>query len=327
MRKSAVLIVLLLAAWSLVAAAAKAQGAGVTKEQLDAVIAKLVANGEAWVKDENIPSSGLADLNGLKFDKASAPVITAALRGIKRNPAGLYATGRLLEQIERSGIEAIQAILPEVRTIQMRARSYYRPFPALSKAQAESMGMPKYNPKLTTEAIMTRMGSLADRRAAKVARDLPIAKQNEAVWDIEKASYHMRAIAGTKTDDARTVNAMAMTERASDASFVTIVDAYVAAAPKMDADRAARLYQVLRPLALHLRMANKKNYTCKGKSTLHDESTSVFTAVSEYPGLKIIGLMNRLVVVAKNRNCKKLPVPTTAEIQAYNTKKPKKKKK
>ncbi len=325
MRKSAVLIALLLAAGSLVMTAAPAWAAGVTKEQLDEAIAKLVANGELWAKDETIPTNDRADLKGLKFDKGSAPVTIAALRSIKRNVPSLYATARLLEHLQGSDVETLQAILQEVRTLQMRARSYYRSFPVMSKSHAESMGMPKYNPRLTTAAIMARMASLAGRRGAKKARDLPIAKQNEAAWDIEQATFRIQAIAGTKTDDARAVSAMTLAERASNASFIAIVDAYIAAAPKMEADRAVRLYQMLRVPASRLRMVNRKNYICKGKCLLKDESTSTFTTVPDYPGVKMIALMNKLVVVAKNKRCPKVKVPTAAEIKTYNT--PKKKKK
>lgn len=321
MRKSAVLIALLLAGGSLVATAAPAWAAGVTKEQLDEAIAKLVANGEIWAKDETIPPDDRADLKGLKFDKGSAPVTIAALRGIKRNLEGLYATARLLEHLQGSDVETLQAILQEVRTLQMRTRSYYRPFPTFTKAQTESMGMPDYNPRLTTAAIMARMASLASQRGAKKARDLPIAKQNEAAWDIEQATFRIQAIAGANVDDARAVSAMMLAERSGNASFIAIVDAYIAAAPKMEADRAARLYQMLRVPASRLRMVNKKNYICKGKYILKDESTSTFTPMPDYPGVKMIALMNKLVVVAKDKRCPKVPVPTAKEIQEYNTKK------
>jgi len=322
MRKSAVLIVLMLVAGSFVATAAHA--AAVTREQLDEVVAKLLANGELWAKDENIPAAEKANLKSLKFDKDSAPMVSVALRGIKRTPAGMYATARLLEHLKSSDVETLKVILRDVQIAQSRARSSYRPFPPVSKSVSASLAMPEYSPKLTTDAIMARMASLADRRAAKKARDIGIAKQNEAAWDIEQAAYSIIAVAGTRSDDARAASAMMMAERAGDATFITIAAAYTAAAPKMDADRAARLYQILSSYASRLRLANRKNYICKGKPILSDQTTSTFTSIPDYAGIKLVSLMNKLVPVAKNKRCVKIPVPTAQEIKAHHT--PKKKK-
>jgi len=322
MRKSAVLIVLLLAVGSVMATAA--QAAGVTREQLDEAITKLVANGELWAKDEKIPAADLADLKSLKFDKASAPAFSAALRGMKRTPAGMYAKARLIEHLQKSDIETLKAILRDVQIAQSRARNSYRNFPPVSKSVSASLAMPEYNPRLTTDAIMARMASLADRREAKKERDLVVAKQNEAAWDIEQAAFSIIALAGTRSDDARAINVMMTAERASDAAFVTVAGAYIAGAPKMDADRATRMYMMLRSYANRLRFANRKNYICKGKPVLSDQVTSTFTSVPDYAGIKLITLMNKLVPVAKNKRCVKIPVPTPQEIKTHNT--PKKKK-
>lgn len=317
MRKSAVLILLLLVTCSVMATTAHAEG--VTREQLDEAITKLVANGELWAKDETIPAAQKANLKGLKFDKASAPVAGVALRGIARTPAGMYATARLLEHLQGSDVETLQVILRDVQIAQSRARSSYRPFPAISKSVSASLAMPDYNPSLTTDAIMARMASLAERRAEKKDREVLIAKQNEAAWDIEQAAFSIQALAGTRSDDARAASAMMMAERADDATFIAIADAYIAAAPKMDADRASRLYQTLRPYAARLRLANRKNYICKGKCVLSDQATSTFTPIPDYPGIKLVTLMNKLVPVAKDKRCVQIPVPTAAEIKTANT--------
>ena len=85
--------------------------------------------------------------------------------------------------------------------VHLRTRSLYRPFPTMSKAQIDSLKMPAYSDKLSTDAIMDRMGSLDERREAKLRKDVPIAKQNEAAWDIEKAIYKMMAECGSSSDD------------------------------------------------------------------------------------------------------------------------------
>ncbi len=320
MRKSAVLTVLLLTVAIVAATAAPTLAAGVTKEQLDKVIKQLIANGELWTQDNSIPTDDLADVKSLKFDKASAPVAIKAFRGIKRTISGLYASARLLEQIQLSDAETVSAFVQDARMLQSRVRNTYRRFPVVSKAMEESLVMPKYHAKLNTNAIMARMATLSDRRVAKRARDLPIAKQNEVAWDIELAAFNIQAVGGSRTEDSRAISMMMKAEHTGDATFLAIANAYIAAAPKMEADRAARLYQSLRSHALRLKMANKKNYMCKGECELSGKSTSTFTSTSDYPGIKLIFIMNRLAAVAKDKNCKTIKPPTSNEIKEFNKK-------
>jgi hypothetical protein len=316
MRKSVVLTTILLA--SGLATAGRLATAGVTKEQLDKAIAKLIANAEIWAQDKNILTNDLADLNSLKFDKESAPVIIAALGGIKRDTEGLYATARLLERLQGSDLETIRAVLPEVQRIHLPAKGLYRSFSPKNKAKEDSLVMPKFDPRMSTENIMARMGSLDGLREAKKQRDLPIAKQNEAVWDIEQAAYKLLAVGGDQSDDGKAMTAMALAERANDGVFAIILDAYQAAAPKMEPARAVKLYQVLRPHALRLRMQGKKKYTCKGKSLISPDATSTMSTVDDYAGIKLAALLNKLVVVAKDKSLAPMPVPTPKEVDDFN---------
>jgi len=340
MRKSAVLTAILLVAGPLaagplaagplvagplaagpLAAPAGPATASVTKEQLDKAIAKLIANAEIWAQDKNIPTNDLADLNSLKFDKESAPVIIAALGGIKRDTEGLYATARLLERLQGSDLETIRAVLPEVQRIHLPAKGLYRSFSPKNKVKEDSLVMPKWDPRMSTENIMARMGSLDGLREAKKQRDLPIAKQNEAVWDIEQAAYKLLSVGGDQSDDGKAMMAMALAERANDGIFAIILDAYQAAAPKMEPARAVKLYQVLRPHALRLRMQGAKNYTNRGKSLLHSDAVSTAGSIQESAGLKVLALINTLVDAAKDKSLAKVPVPTQKEIDEFNKKK------
>ncbi len=324
MRKLVVLTAVLLAAGALaarpLAAPAGPATAGVTKEQLDKAIAKLIANAEIWAQNKNIPTNDLADLNSLKFDKESAPVITAALGGIKRDTEGFYATARLLERLQGSDLETIRAVLPEVQRVHLLAKDMYRPFPPY-KATNDSAGLPKWDPKMSTESIMARMGSMESQQEAKKQRDLPIAKQNEAAWDIEEAVYNLHAIGGDQSDDVKAMTAMALAERAGDGIFITILDAYQAATAKMEPARAAKLYQVLRPHALRLRMQVAKNYTNRGKSLLHSDAVSTAGSIQGSAGLKVLALINKLVEVAKDKSLTTISMPTQKEIDESKKKK------
>jgi len=284
--------------------------ATVTREQLEKAVAKLAANAALWVEDKSIPAKERADLSGLKFDKSSAPVVTAVLGGIKRDAEGLYVTARLLERLQTCDLDTISAIIAEVRRIELHAKGMYRSFPPVSKGAAGSVAMPKYSPRLSAEDIMAHMGTVEAQREAKRQRELSIAKQNEAVWNIEQAAYRLIAIGGDEGDDMKALKAMAVGERAGDAIFATILDAYLAAAPKMEPARAANLYQVLRPHALRLRTQGKKKYTCKGKSNLRFDATSEMAVIEDSAGPRILALINKLAEVSKDKSLEKVSALT-----------------
>lgn len=318
MSRSVLLAAVILAAGGLAAAAAPAApaaAAGVTKEQLDKAIAQLSVNAEIWVQDKNIPTNDLADLDSLKFDKASAPVVTAALGRIKRDAEGLYVTARLLERLAGCDLETIRAVTTEAQRIGLAVKGLYRPFPPY---KATAAGLPTYNPHMTTEQIMARMGSVDVQREAKKQRDLGAAKNNEAAWDTEQAVYKIIAVGGDQNDDSKAMTAMGQAERAGDHLFAVILEAYQAAAPKMEQARAVKLYQLLRPTALRLRMQGNKKYFVKGKSLISPDSTSSMSTADEYAGIKVVTLLNKLAEVAKEKSLVPMPVPTAKEIEDFN---------
>jgi hypothetical protein len=318
MSKSAVLTAVLLAAGGLAAAAGPAK-AGVTREQLDKAIATLGDNAGIWAQGKNIPTKDLADLGSLEFDKQSAPVIMAALSGIKRDTEGLYVTARLLERLAGCDLETIRAVMPEVQRIILAAKGFYRPFPPY-KATDDAAGLPKFDPRMTTGDIMARMGSADVQREAKKQRDLVVAKQNEAAWDTEQAAYKLFAASGDQNDDAKAMAAMNLAEMAGDGAFTIIIDAYQAAAPKMEPARAAKLYQILRPTALRLRMQSNKKYAIKGKSIIRADAASTASVIDESPGPRVLALLNKLVEVAKDKSLAPVRVPTQKEIDDFNKK-------
>ena len=323
MKKSVFMAAVLAAGWAGAAWPAAARSA-VTKEQIDKAIDQLVENGELWAKNEKIPPGSKANLKGLKIDKASASVVAAALRRIRRDLPGSYATARLMEHIQTADTEAQKALLSEVNTILQRASTSYRPFPAVSGALADALSLPTYNSSLTTEAIMSRMGKLESLRQAKIARDMPVAKQNEAAWDTETAGYKIVALVGGVSEDNRAVSNMMRGELAGDGVFQIIASAYLAAAPKMDPTRAGKLYGMLRPHALRLRMQRKKNYTLKGQSKLEATGPSTMATTPDYAGVRLVQLLNKLADSAKNKRYQKMPVLTGRQIDEAH-KPPKKK--
>lgn len=296
--------------------------AGVTREQIEKIVDQLIANGESWAKDEAIKNP--VNLKGLKIDKASASVVGSALRGIQLDEAGAYAAARLMEKIQTCDAETLEAMLPAVRMVLTRAGSLYRPFPRMSQAQIAALNMPAYSERLSTDAIMTRMSQIAELRAAKVARDMPVAKRNKAAWDIEKAGYQIVALVGSSLDDRRSITNMIRAENVGDAMFTVIANAYIAAAPKMEPSRAARLYTVLRPQVARLLNHKKKNYSDKGECKLESEAPSTFGTSQDYPGIRLGTLFNKLADAAKDPRYQKIKVPTGGQIDQIGRKKKKK---
>ena len=133
-----------LAAWSTVIAAwclaaAPGAGAGITREKLDEIIQKLEANGQAWLKGEDIDPNARVDLAKVRFDQASVPHLQAALRSYRRDTARLYALNRLLEHLQTADPETVRAALPSVKMLHARTRTGYRTFPKLTKRQASTV--------------------------------------------------------------------------------------------------------------------------------------------------------------------------------------------
>jgi hypothetical protein len=312
-----------LVAWSIVIAAwclAPAPGAGITREKLDEIIQKLEANGQAWLKGENIDPNARVDLAKVRFDRESAAHLQAALRSSRRDTARLYALNRLLEHLQAADPETVRAALPAVKMLHTRTRTGYRTFPKLTKRQVDSLRMPPFNPRLTTDFIMGRMAALDKERENKVARELFIVRHNEVIFGIEKNTFLLMLQAADAREDSALVKTMFLEERKGNAIFLTIANAFADPRRKIDPERARRIYPLFRAHLSRLAMQNKRKYVDHGQANLQRSGTSAFTQKDEYAGIRILNAYNRLVEATKLPDLKKVRVPSGKEIAEYHKK-------
>jgi len=315
-RRSLVAWATVIAAWCL--AAAPGAGAGITREKLDEIIQKLEANGQSWLKGETIAPDARVDLAKVRFDQASVPHLEAALKSSRRDTARLYALNRLLERLQAADQGTVRAALPAVKMLHARTKSGYRTFPKLTKRQADSLKMPPFNPRLTTDFIMGRMAVLDKQRESKVAREMHIARHNEVVSDIEKSAFRLMFLAGEAREDSALVKTMFLEERKGNAIFLTIANTFADPGNKIDPERARKVYPLFRSHLSRLAMQNKRKYVDPGKANLQRSGTSAFTQKDEYAGIRILKAYNRLVEATKLPSLKKVRVPSNKEIDEFH---------
>jgi len=297
-----------------------ALAAGVSKEKLNETVKKLQANAEKWLKGEEIDKSVDRQLGGIAFDKESVAHLQVFLKSAKRDAAGLYVVNKLLGRLEKADVETIRTALPDVKNLHSRTRNAYRSFPKVSRGQIASLKLPTYSSRLTTDAIMGRMAALDKQRDVKVARDIPLAKHNEMVYELAKKAIRLMCMAGDARDDTYLARNLFLEERKGDAIFATIADELGAHARKMDPQRATKLYAMFRPHVSRLAMQNRKSYVCRGKSTINRTQTSTYGKADEYAGIKVLGTMNKIADAAKNKAAPRVKVPTRQQIEEYHKK-------
>jgi hypothetical protein len=258
---------MLLGAVLLPPAARPAAAAGLTQEKLNGIFKKLEANGELWLKDEQIPADAKVDLNSVRFDKDSAAYLEPILRSSRREPSRLWAINKLLNRLQQADAETIQAVLPAVKALHGRIKGTYRSFPKLTDRQADSLKLPPYDERITTAFIMGRMALLDKQRDAKVAREVPLAKHNEAVYDLEKNTYRLMCLAGDPREDTACAKALFVEEGRGNAIFITIADAISEHARKMTPERARKLYPLFRPHLSRLAMQPRGSTSTRARPT------------------------------------------------------------
>ncbi len=314
-----------LLAGTLALAAVSTAGAAVSREKLNELVAKLRANGELWAKDEDIPTAQKVDLKNVTFDKASVSALLGVLPSLQRDTAGLYAAGKLLGRLAESDKEAIGAAVPAVRSLQARAKSGYRPFPRLSRAQASSLKMPDYSGRMTTDAIMSRLAALERQRSAKVDRDLPIAKHNVACCRVEKQAYRIMFRADNPREDVYLIRQMFLAENDGDAMFLHIINLIDKGAQDMADDRARRYQAAFRPHLARLKMKNRTGYTDRCQPNLRSDDVSGYLKDEAYAGVKVLSTYKKLLKAAGMDKQVKVQVPTEQQVKAFHEKKRKRK--
>ena len=297
-----------------------ASAAGVTKEQLDKIVKKLEANAKNWLKGEPVDQSAENSVRKISFDADSVDPLNGVLRSSKRDTASLYVAIRLLDRLQAAKPETIQAVLPNVKGLHNRVKNGYRSIPRLSRTQVNALTLPPSCKGLSTDAIMSRMGTLEGRRDQKVAREESVAKHNEIVGGIEIHAYRLMLLADLPKEDTALVKAIFLEERKGSSLFINLCDQFSRAARKMPSPRARKLCPLFRPHLGRIAMQNRKPYADRSKVNISRSATSNYEQKNEYAGVKILRTYNEIVKAAKSPTLKPVKVPSNKEIQAYHQK-------
>jgi len=306
MKRSLAIVGVLAAGW--LVHARPAEAAGINKEKLDALTAKLETTGRAWVKGE---AAAPVDMKGVSFSADSVDPLKAYLGAYKRDTGWTYAVSKLLGQLRYARADVIQAVLPAVETAHSRTKNGYRSIPKYSKSYLDGLKMPSASRAPSTAEIMARMAVLEKRRDEKAAREVSTVRTNEMVYDVERYAYQLLLQAGNSRKDDVVVKALINAELRSSAMFITLLDLISHTSAKMGKEQARGLYNRLKPQAMRLAMAKKKDYFNRGKVLVQRNETSVYEKKSDYPGIRIIRAMNRL---AKPAGMPKLKEPDGKKI-------------
>ena len=310
MRPSLVVAALRLAALSLalawLAAPAPALAEGDAKARLDEIMTGLQGNAVLWRQDKPVEPAPEIALKSFTFDANTAPLLVAVLQTNKTDPNSLYVTARLLRQLTFARTAVIRSVLPAVKAFRDKAK-VYEPMPTLTDAQVKALQKP-------TDSSPKAQEALEQRRAEKVAKEKAIAKRNEAKYAIERQTFHLMLQAQSIEEDKVITTTLMEAEKKGTDQFLTLLEALGSDARLMSQQRAQAIFDTLRPQAIEIKMEPKKSYVNYGKATIREDDRSTFETRSEYPGIAMMRVMNRISTAAKSPALK---VPTEKEIAKY----------
>jgi hypothetical protein len=286
--------------------------AGKAKAKLDEIVTGLAANAVLWRQDKPIEGAPEIALKTFDVDEKTLPLLEDVLAATKANdPNSMYVASRLLRQLSFATTHAIQTALPAAKSLSARVK--YQTFPHLTDAQLKALKKP-------TDSSPKAQEALEDRRAKKLEADKAIAKHNEISFIVEMWGYKLMLQSQSVAEDKLLTAALIKAGNDKTDLFLALLDALAADARYMSEERAKAIYDTLRPKALEVKLDPKVAFTCLGKAAIHEDDNSVPEVRSEYPGLAMLKVINRIAGPAKEPAMK---VPTEKEIaKAQGTKTP-----
>jgi hypothetical protein len=276
-----------------------------SREQIDALIARLRDNGEKWFADEAVDPAIQRDLKAVTFDEGSVPVLLGAVRAIRLQKDGeLYAAERLMRQVLMAKTEVVRGMLPAIKGIHAQVRTDYRRFePYTGGARAA--------PPASAPCAEGRK-----RPLTRLDRDGIVAKHNELAHALEIKTFQAMLRAGDTHDDEQLAEWMLQEEKRGSGVFLDILAAIsTAAAAKMDQDRAKRLYDVLNRAGERLRLQAARQYVHPARCKIEENAQSTFETKTANAGVEIVAALNRVATAAKQPAIR---APTKRELDEAN---------
>jgi len=89
---------------------------------------------------------------------------------------------------------------------------------------------------------------------------------------------------------------------------------------KAGQERAEGIFTALRPHGIRLKMEQKRAYVHRGRPVLREDDNSTHERILEYPGLKLLGMLNRIATPAR---MPALKLPKAKDVEKYHSKRKK----
>lgn len=281
-----------------------------TRSRFNAVVAGLKDNGLLWQKGMDVDPGPEADLRAIFFTPRNVGVLTDVLADMPTDPNGLYASARLLRQLTYSRADTIREALPAVKDLCTRASKLYKDFPPLTEHQLKFLKEP-------TGAGAAALAALKKRQDAKIARETPIARVNEAVYTIQGRTYQLMALSHDTDQYKELAETLIKTEQDRTGVFLIVIQALAAEARRMSPEEGQTLYDILRPAALELKMERPRSYYNFGAPILKRDGVSTYETTTVYPGITVLKMLNRIVTACRSAKAPALKAPKERDIERY----------
>ena len=285
-------------------------GSALTRARLDDVVTQLRANGLRWQKGLPLEPGPEAALKALFFEPHNVGLLSDVIVNTPTDPNGLYVAARLLRQLTYSRPETIRAALPAVKGLCGRVSKMYKPFPPLSDHELRYLKEP-------TDQSPAAKAALKRRQDAKIARETPIARVNEAVFTIQGRTYQLMALSHDPDEYEELADKLIATEKDRSGVFLIVVQAIAAEARRMSPDEARVLYDILRPAAIELKMERKRSYANFSRPILKPDDVSTYETSDLYPGITVLKMLNRVATACRSASAPALKVPKPRELEKY----------
>ena len=287
-----------------------APGAAAARAQLDDVVAQLRGNGLLWQKGLPVEPGPELALKMLFFEQGSVGFLCDVLATMALDPNGLYVASRLLRQLTYSKGQTILAALEAVKGLAKRVAELYKDFPPLGETDLKWL-------KESTDQSEVALAALKKRQDDKIARETPIARVNEAIYSIQGRALQLMAYSHDTGQYKELADELVRVEKGRSGLFMIIIQAIGAEARKMSPDEGKVIYDILRPVALELKLERKRTYYNYSRPILRPDDVSTYETTEVYPGMALLTMLNRVATACHSADAPAMKVPKDREIEKY----------
>jgi hypothetical protein len=278
------------------------------EDELKALV-KLIEADLAEVLKKNKPSTETAaKIKAFKVTPENVAAVKTQILAQRPAPLNLYVANVLMGQVILGGKPVVAEVLPVTKRL-VPAPGAYPSYPVYDAASLAAL-------KGTVTGGANALKAIADaqkRKEQKEEADRKVQIHCQQIRLAIKNVCTMALMMQNAGDDAYVLRVLTDLEAAREYDYIEAVAALRAAAADMDAKRAALLYTNAKTLGDKLMFVKAKYNDRAGAGLLADANT-VPKPVDDYPGIRVLELVNQLASSAKREAVK---VPTNKEVDAY----------